>query len=285
MPNPTSPTTDAGPADPEAVAVAVTIASARRALAALDLTRLERPVTETDTGTRNAAPTSSDETEAIVAMCTRAATPFGTPAAVCVFPGFVTAARQALTAAHIAQQVRIAAVANFPHGQAPVDDVRREIDAALEAGADEIDLVFPYRALIDGDAGPGRTLVTAARAACEGATLKVILETGELAGAVLIDRAGRIALDCGADFLKTSTGKVAVNATPAAAGLLLELIRDTGSAAGIKVSGGIRDVEAAAGYFNQADRILGADWACPAHFRIGASGLLDDIVRVLEAAR
>lgn len=272
MPNPTRSTTEASYFNPGAMA--------RRALAALDLTRLEMPVAKS--GQQWSSSQRALEVEAIVALCTRAATPFGTPAAVCVFAEFVATAREALAAAGIDQHVRIATVANFPDGDASVDRVRREIDAALDCGADEIDVVFPYRSLLAGDADAGRALVAAARTACDKKTLKVILETGELARPTLTNQAACIALDGGADFLKTSTGKVAVNATPESAELLLTLIRDTGSTAGLKVSGGVRDVASAAGYLDQADRILRAGWADPDHFRIGASSLLDDILRILK---
>ena len=128
-------------------------------------------------------------------------------------------------------------------------------------------------------------MVAAVRDGCGTARLKTILETGELADPVLIARAAEQALSGGADFLKTSTGKVAVNATPEAAEILLETIRRTGSDAGFKAAGGVRSVEDAALYLSMADRIMGSGWAGPKHFRFGASGLLDALLEPLGAER
>jgi deoxyribose-phosphate aldolase len=114
--------------------------------------------------------------------------------------------------------------------------------------------------------------------------LKVILESGALAEAAVIRAASELALDAGADFIKTSTGKVAMGATPEAARVMLETLRDRGGRAGFKVSGGVRRLEDAALYLALADEILGAGWATPAHFRIGASALLTDIRAAFGAA-
>jgi deoxyribose-phosphate aldolase len=140
--------------------------------------------------------------------------------------------------------------------------------------------VLPWRDL---DAAPA--LLAAVRRACPGLRLKVILETGELADPVAIRQACRIALEAGADFLKTSTGKVRVNATPEAARLLLQAIADDPAArhrVGFKPAGGIRTVADAARYMALVTEILGADAVNPQRFRIGASGLLDDINAVLD---
>jgi deoxyribose-phosphate aldolase len=127
--------------------------------------------------------------------------------------------------------------------------------------------------------------VTAARQACGERVLKIILETGELAEPSLIRRAAEIAIESGADFLKTSTGKVPVNATPGAARILLETIRDSGREVGCKVSGGIRTTAQAREYLNLAAEIMGPDWIGPDHFRFGASGLLDDLLATLGEGR
>lgn len=244
--------------------------AAAKALPLVDLTRLE----------------DDDSEQAITALCRRAGTPFGTVAAVCVFPRFIPAAREALEAAGLRGDVAIATVVNFPSGNEPEDRVCSSIRFATDAGADEIDLVFPWRALRDGDPKTGRELVTACREACSRQTLKVILETGELADPRMIRQAADIAIDAGADFLKTSTGKVPVNATPEAARILLEAIRDSGRDVGCKVSGGVRSTEEAREYLALAVGMMGEDWISPGHFRFGASGLLDDLLGVLgEAAR
>ncbi len=111
--------------------------------------------------------------------------------------------------------------------------------------------------------------------------LKVILESGALGEAALVRRASELALDAGADFIKTSTGKAGTGATAAAATVMLEAIRDRGGRAGFKASGGVRSLDDAALYLGLADRLLGAGWATPQHFRIGASGLLGEIRRTL----
>ena len=238
---------------------------ALRALAALDLTSLNEGDTPDD----------------IAALCARARTPYGAAAAVCVYPEHVSTARRVLMGA--GAPVRVATVVNFPDGSADPARAERETRRAIAAGADEIDVVFPWRALIAGDAAVGARVVSDCKAALPaGASLKVILETGELKDAGLIRRASDIALAHGADFLKTSTGKVPVNATPEVARVMLQAILDAKSGCGLKVAGGVRRVADAAVYFDLADATMGADWATPARFRIGASGLLDDVLAVLS---
>lgn len=245
-------------------------ANARLALACLDLTSLGDADTEAD----------------VERLCVRAQGRFGLPAAVCVWPRFAARARRALPRA-----VAVAAVANFPDGGRDVARALRDVDAIVAAGAQELDVVLPYRDL---DAAPA--LLAAVRRACEGLTLKVILETGVLAapplpgaidaleGDAAIRRACRIALDAGADFLKTSTGKVEVNATPWAAQLLLEAIAADPRArgrVGFKVAGGVRTVADAATYIALTREMLGEAALTPGRFRIGASALLDEIEAVL----
>jgi deoxyribose-phosphate aldolase len=243
-------------------------ASARRALACLDLTSLN----------------DGDTADDVLRLCARAtgehcAVPArGFTAAVCVWPRFAALARHALPS-----EIRVAAVANFPAGGTDIDAAVRDAREIVAAGAQEVDVVLPYRRL---DAAPA--LLKALRRACEGLTLKVILETGELGaqpgGDGAIARACRIALDAGADFLKTSTGKVKVNATPAAARVLLQAIAADPRArgrVGFKPAGGIRTVADAALYMSLTEEWLGAAAVVPARFRIGASGLLDDIEAVL----
>lgn len=232
---------------------------ARRALAALDLTSLGE----------------DDTPAAIEALCASADGAGGPPAAVCVYPEHVTTARRALEARGLAA-VRVATVANFPDGAPDAGRASRETRRAVAAGADEVDVVFPWRSLRAGDAAGCGALVAACREAAPGRVLKVILETGELQEPALVRAASELALTAGADFVKTSTGKVPINATPAAARVMLEAIRDHGHG-GFKAAGGVRRLEDAGTYFALADAILGPDWATPARFRIGASGLLADI--------
>ena len=227
---------------------------ARTALACLDLTSL------------NDADTAAD----IDALCLRALGPFGTPAAVCVWPRFVAQARRRLP-----PSVKVAAVANFPDGSTDAARAVRDTQAIVEAGGDEVDVVLPYR-----DLAAAPALLAAVRRACEGRTLKVILETGELADDATITQACRIALDAGADFLKTSTGKTKVSATPGAVRLLLQAVQ--GTDCGVKASGGIRTVADAAAYLALARAAFGD--VTPARWRFGASGLLSDIEAVLGGA-
>jgi deoxyribose-phosphate aldolase len=236
---------------------------ARIALAGLDLTSLN----------------DGDGDAQVIALCQRAAGAHGAAAAVCVWPQLAGVA-----VAHAPAGVRVAAVANFPDGS--VDEQRALADTAriVQAGAHEVDVVLPYRALLAGDDAACSRLLAAVRRACDGLTLKVILETGELRELHWMQRAARLALDEGADFLKTSSGKTAVSATPEAARCLLEAIAADPRArtsVGFKAAGGIRTVVDAAAYVDLVDDLLGADALTPARFRIGASALLNDIERVL----
>ncbi len=248
--------------------------TARTALACLDLTSLN----------------DGDDGAAISALCARAAGPAGTPAALCVWPRFVAQAKAAAPAG-----VRVAAVANFPHGGTDLAAAVADARAIVEAGGDEVDLVLPWRALladraagaagVTGAAGAAHAaaLVVAVRAACVGRTLKLIIESGDLATPALIHQASLIGLDAGVDFLKTSTGKTASGATPAAARVMLGAIagHSRGAAVGFKASGGIRTVADAAVYIALVRELLGPHAATPQRLRFGASGLLGDIEAVL----
>ena len=145
-----------------------------------------------------------------------------------------------------------------------------------------MDVVFPYRALIGGNEEIGFELVSACKEACadSGVLLKVIIETGELKSAELIRKASEIAIAAGADFIKTSTGKVPVNATPEVAEIMLRVIADQGvkHQVGFKPAGGVKTAEDAAIYLKLADDILGSDWADARHFRFGASSLLASLL-------
>ncbi|MFC7300397.1 deoxyribose-phosphate aldolase [Cognatiluteimonas weifangensis] len=242
-------------------------ALALRTLAALDLTSLGE----------------DDDMARIEALCAAARTPHGAPAALCVYPEWVATCRARLQDEGLAA-VRVATVVNFPDGGADPARVQRETRRALAAGAHEIDVVLPWRRLQAGDAAAATAVLRACREACgTRARMKVILETGMLHEDALIDAAAGLALDAGADFLKTSTGKVAVNATPAAAQRLLQATQARGGRCGVKVAGGVRTLAQAATYFALADAILGPQWATPQRFRIGASSLLDDILAALDA--
>jgi deoxyribose-phosphate aldolase len=238
------------------------ITVARRALVCLDLTDLD----------------PDSDAEAIDDLCTRAQTPHGFVAAVCVWPRLADRAAEALNRTGI----KVATVVNFPGGDGAPADAAAEAEEALANGADEIDVVVPYRRLSAGEPEAVTELVAAVRKASGHATLKAILETGALTDAGEIALASERALEGGADFLKTSTGKIAAGAAPDAAETILETIRRLGSGAGLKVSGGVRTVADAGTYLDLADRVMGTGWAGPKHFRIGASGLLSALLAELE---
>jgi deoxyribose-phosphate aldolase len=217
--------------------------------------------------------------QAIAELCHRAQTPHGNAAAICIWPRFVAQARAAFGKDHT---IRIATVVNFPSGDLDVETVVAETTGAIADGADEIDLVIPYRAFMAGDVAAVSRMVSAVRAACPAPiVLKVILETGELKDAALIRRASEIAIAEGADFIKTSTGKATINATLEAADIMLQAIRDSKQKVGFKPAGGIGNVEEATLYLRLAETIMAPNWAMPSTFRFGASGLLDDILNVL----
>ncbi|HEX7932857.1 MAG TPA: deoxyribose-phosphate aldolase [Paraburkholderia sp.] len=221
----------------------------------------------------------SDTDETIEALVRSADTPVGTPAALCIYPRFIGVAREAMEARGL--NLPIATVVNFPDGAADPEAAARETADAVALGAQEIDVVFPYRALMAGDAVAGFELVEQCRAASRGKCLKVILETGELKDGSLIRRASEIAIHAGADFIKTSTGKVPVNATLAATVDILATIREAGRTVGFKAAGGVRTVEDAAAYLNLVRWHMGASYAVPATCRFGASGLLANLLGVL----
>ena len=209
-------------------------------------------------------------------------TAFGNVAALCVFPQFIKTAKTALGVSGI----KIATVTNFPDGSDDANRAARETAAAFENGADEVDVVIAYRAILNKEPAKAAAIVeVAAREKPHGKTLKVILETGQLQTEQLIRDACRIALDHGADFLKTSTGKVSVNATLQSAQLLLEEIKASKRAVGFKAAGGIKTADDAAAYLALADEIMGTGWATPLTFRFGASGVLDTLLSVASGAQ
>lgn len=236
---------------------------AAQALACLDLTDLGEEAT----------------LENAIALARRAAR-YGT-AAVCVWPRFVAPVAQELADS----PVRVATVVNFPSGEESPEAVAAMTTQAIADGADEIDVVLPYRAFAAGDVAAASAVLDVTRAAAGDNDVKVIIESGELAHPALIRDAARLAVRHGAQFVKTSTGKTPVSATPEAAdailGVLASLV-DSVEPIGLKASGGIRTVADARVYLEMAQDHMGEGWVRPATFRFGASGLLDDILRVLE---
>lgn len=241
-------------------------APARRMIPLIDLTSLN----------------DDDDDLRIAKLCAAATTPYGAVAAVCIYGRFVVAAKRHLAGS----PVRVASVANFPAGTASTAETVKEVRRLIADGADEVDVVIPYVRFLAGENGPARDLLAACREACgRGTTLKAILETGAYGeDRARIAAAAELAIAGGADFIKTSTGKIAVGATPLAAGCILEAIRKSGAPVGFKASGGIRDAGQAASYLALADRIMGPAWARPQTFRFGVSRLLDDLVARLKGS-
>jgi deoxyribose-phosphate aldolase len=221
----------------------------------------------------------------VAAMCAKAMRPDPsdptTPsvAAVCVYPELVPAAVRAL----VGSDVKIAAVAgSFPAGLGPLPTRLDEIARTVASGADEIDIVLNRSAFLAGDLERAHHEIVAAKQACGRAHLKVILETGELGSYDQVRRASELAMLAGADFIKTSTGKIGVAATPPTALVMCEAIRDhaerTGRAVGLKLAGGIRTAKQSWQYAVIVNETLGAEWLTPERFRLGASSLLNDVL-------
>lgn len=219
----------------------------------------------------------NDTKESITALCKRAATPYGNTAAVCIYPEFIPIALK-----EAPEGVKIATVVNFPEGGTDIKETEKEIKKALKSGADEIDAVLPYRALINGDEETCRAFLEMCRRATADKTLKIIIESGELKSTSLIKKAAQMCIDAGADFIKTSTGKTKISATPEAANAILEVIKTSGADVGFKASGGIKTTEDAKKYLILANAIMGAGWATPQRFRIGASSVLADLLKTIE---
>jgi deoxyribose-phosphate aldolase len=200
-------------------------------------------------------------------------------AALCVYPRLVAAVRQGLKA-----DVRLASVAGgFPSAQTFTEIKVAEVSLALAAGADEVDVVLNCGALLEGSRAEVVEELMEMKAACRGAKMKVILETGLLGDVEVINEAAVLALYSGADFLKTSTGKDYPGATPEAVVVLCRALRDYalhyGRRAGVKVSGGVRSVRDALVYYTLVQQQLGDDWMQRDNFRIGASRLANELMQ------
>ena len=228
----------------------------------------------------------------VAALCSKARRPDpldpGVPpvAAVCVYPSLVPAAKARLDGS----DVKVASVATaFPAGQSPLDVKVAEVRAAVELGADEVDMVIDRGAFLSGRYAKVYDEIVAVKEACGPAHLKVILETGELGTYDNVRRASLLAMAAGADFVKTSTGKIQPAATLPVTLCMLEAIRDvhdeTGRMVGMKPAGGIRHAKQAIQYLVVLHETLGTDWLTPALFRFGASSLLNDVLMQLRTQR
>jgi len=200
-------------------------------------------------------------------------------AAVCIYPDLVPVAKRALAGSGVA----VASVATaFPSGRASIAVKLADVRDAVAGGADEIDMVIDRGAFLSGRYGLVLEEVQAVKEACGQAHLKVILETGELVTYDNVRRASYLAMAGGADFIKTSTGKVSPAATLPVALVMLEAVRDfaeiTGAFVGVKVAGGIRSAKDALRYLVVVNETVGEAWLDPSLFRFGASSLLNDLL-------
>jgi deoxyribose-phosphate aldolase len=234
----------------------------------------------------------ADTTGKIVALCAKAVRPQPTDpsipsvAAVCLYPQLVPVAAEQLAGTG----VHVASVAGgFPSGLGPLDARLREVAEVVELGADEVDIVLNRSLFLGGRYAQAFEELVAAREAAGQAHLKVILETGELGSYDRVRQASMLAMAAGADFIKTSTGKIGTNATLPVALCMLEAARDfhrqTGIAVGVKVAGGVRTSKQAIQYLTLVHETLGDAWLTPDRFRIGASSLLNDVLMQLDKER
>jgi deoxyribose-phosphate aldolase len=207
-------------------------------------------------------------------------------AALCVYPSMIATARDALRGS----SVKVASVATyFPSGQTALDVKLADVRSAIELGADEIDMVMDRGAFLAGEYAKVFDEIVAVKEACGETHLKVILETGELETYDNVRRASVLAMAAGADFIKTSTGKVQPASTLPVTLVMLEAIRDfyqqTGRAVGMKPAGGIRTAKEAISYLVVLYETLGPDWMTPDRFRFGASSLLNDVLMQIRKER
>ncbi|MDR0606420.1 MAG: deoxyribose-phosphate aldolase [Bacteroidales bacterium] len=238
------------------------------ALSCIDLTSLE----------------GADTNAKIIDLCDKASNYFvPETAAVCVYPVFVKLAKKRLSNSN----VKVACVAGgFPAGQIPLAIKLQEVQYAIEQGANEIDIVISRGKFLEGKHAFVFDEINAIKSICKDVVLKVILETGELGVPYNILKASETAIEAGADFIKTSTGKIAINATPEAFITMLLTIKShyekTGKQIGIKPAGGITDIETTLLYIKLLEGILGKRWLHKTYFRIGASRLADKLFKSLS---
>lgn len=245
------------------------VAGLKMAIGMMDLTTLE----------------GKDSAGKVAAMCRKAIRPqennpeIPSVAAVCVYPNMVPVAKKAVAGS----RVKVASVATaFPSGLAPLAVKLDEVKRVVDMGADEVDMVINRGEFLAGNYKLIADEIAQVKAACGPAHLKVILETGELETYDNVRTASFIAMQAGADFIKTSTGKAAVNATLPVTLVMLEAIRDyyylTGKKIGMKPAGGIRTAKQALQYLVLVNETLGDAWLTPDLFRFGASTLLNDVL-------
>jgi deoxyribose-phosphate aldolase len=246
------------------------------AIRVMDLTTLEGADTPGKVAALSSKAIRPDPTDPSIPSC----------AAVCVYPNLVPVAKERLAGSG----VKVASVSTaFPSGQSPLDVKVRETEEAAALGADEIDMVIDRGAFLSGRYAKVFDEIVRVKEACGGAHLKVILEVGELGTYDNVRRASLLAMAAGADFIKTSTGKLPAAATLPVQLVMLEAIRDvhdeTGRKVGMKPAGGVRNAKNAIQYIVQLYETLGAEWLTPDLYRIGASSLLNDVLMQIRFQR
>ena len=237
------------------------VSAAKQIISSLDLTSLN----------------NSDTEEKIKELCLKATTPYGNVPAVCIYPQFIPFAKTILPSS-----IKIATVINFPSGLADLALLEKEINAAISLGADELDVVLPYKSLLAEDVDFCNQYLQLARSLCAKKTLKIIIESGELKTIDKIKEASSLCISANVDFIKTSTGKTEISATPEAANAILETISLSNKKIGFKASGGIKTLTDAKKYLSLAQSIMGSNWINSSHFRIGASSVLTNLIETID---
>jgi deoxyribose-phosphate aldolase len=223
----------------------------------------------------------NDTKDNIKSLCYNTTNIYGHVPAICIYSRFIPYAKELLQT--INPKVKIATVVNFPYGSGDIELATFETELAITRGADEVDLVFPYHDLMHNNTDIGYKMLLAAKKICGNKTLKVIIESGMLHSEKLICNASEISIEAGADFIKTSTGKAAVNATLDATEIILNVIKNSGKKCGFKASGGIKTVAEASKYLELTAKIMGTNFINANNFRFGASSLLNDVVGTLAS--
>lgn len=218
----------------------------------------------------------NDTNESISTLVHNSRNPLGDVAAICIYKEFIPFAKGLDNIKNT--NIQVATVINFPTGNGGVEQTLEELNIALNNGADEIDLVMPYKLLEQGEHGKVGNFIGTIRKACGDKALKVIIESGELHTEELIRLASKVAISEGVDFIKTSTGKVPVNATVEAARFMLDEIKSSGTQCGFKVAGGVKSLDDAVEYLDLATSIMGDGFISNKTFRFGTSSLLHNIL-------
>lgn len=197
-------------------------------------------------------------------------------AAICIWPEYLLEAKSLL----FNNTIKLATVANFPTGKMPLPKVLAQITQAIDNGADEIDVVFPYHDFLAGKINETKTFLQTCRATCQNKILKIIVESGAFSDLNVLQQAAIQIAEAGVDFLKTSTGKIAIGATLPAVYIFLSVLKNHGFETGIKISGGIRTARTAVTYLELTRHLLNDTWITSNHFRIGTSQLVDEILQL-----